>query len=75
MPVRAKFKVHSKEELAGGMTTITLFPVTGDSEENHTFWQYTPSGEIKLNCLNQLAADQFVVGQEYYIDFTAASAV
>jgi hypothetical protein len=79
--VRAKFRVESKTELVSGktldgtilkQTEVKLSPVTAGSEENKTFWRWTPSGSITLGVLNQAAADQFVLGREYYIDFVTA---
>jgi hypothetical protein len=48
---------------------ITLEPVTHGSEENRAFWQATPAGKITL-CITTSARDLFVVGREYYVDFT-----
>lgn len=76
MAVRAKFVCSGKNEtgvcLNSKATIITLTPVTNGSEENKTFWKYTPCGKIELSTVNQNAADQFEVGKEYYIDFTPA---
>jgi len=49
-----------------------MSPVTGGSEENKTFWQYTPSGSISFSCINTAAVEQFEVGKEYYVDFNPA---
>ena len=70
--VRAKFRVTSKNE-DGDLTTIILMPVCDGSEENKTFWKYTPSGEIKLGCCNPAASEKFVENAEYYVDFTKAA--
>lgn len=75
--VRAKFLCIEKGE-AGlqpcqKTAKITLTPVTGTTEENKSFWKYTPSGKIELQVVNPEAADQFEVGKEYYIDFTPAN--
>jgi hypothetical protein len=65
---RAKFKCKvvtiyedSKE--------ISLSAVTGSSEENKNFWNYTPSGELKMQ-IDGPASEMFVPGKEYYIDFS-----
>jgi hypothetical protein len=71
--VRAKFFV--KEKHIGVETqTIILYPVTNGSEENKNFFKWTPSGEVKLQCLNPEASNQFEVGKEYYVDFTKVEA-
>lgn len=64
-------QIHERTELH----TIVLIPVFGNGDPNHEntkFWQASPSGEIKLGTINAAAAEQFVLGEEYYIDFTPA---
>jgi hypothetical protein len=51
-----------------------LEPVTSGSPENESFYKYTPGGKISLSTINADAAKQFVPGQYYYVDFTAATA-
>jgi hypothetical protein len=65
--VRAKFQCQSNED-----GIITLTPVCTGSEENESFYQYTPSGSIELGIVNENASKQFEVGKEYYVDFTPA---
>jgi len=67
MSVRAKFKCHSNNN-----GIVTLHPVYAGSDENKTFWEATPAGTIALTITNQQAKEQFIVGQEYYVDFTPA---
>jgi len=90
MSVRAKFKVdsigrqHTSIHNAttgkfepGEMQNITLSPVYGNGDpehENTKFYRASPSGQIQLNTVNQAAGDYFELGQEYYIDFTKATA-
>lgn len=52
---------------AGGK--IIMFPVTGDSEENKTFSQYTPSGKVELMITNEQLLKELTVG-EYVVTFT-----
>jgi hypothetical protein len=46
--------VSAKEEVYGGvgstepLVTIKMNPVISGSEENKTFFKYTPSGEVRL---------------------------
>lgn len=81
MSVRAKFYVGEKAVRSNHPNpnypvqtsdTVTLYPVINGSEENKSFFQYTPSGKIELGIVNAEAAKQFEVGKEYYIDFTPA---
>lgn len=49
---------------------VSLQPVLQGSEENRSFWNATPAGAISLTITNPDAAKQFVVGSDYYVDFT-----
>lgn len=69
--VRAKFKCDSVKSFVGGKEVV-FSPVTTGSEENKEFWQYTPAGELKMQISNLPAAEMFVPGEEYYLDFTSA---
>lgn len=71
MTVRAKFKCTQKvinEE--GG--SINLEVVTSGCPENDEFFKWTPAGSLHMGTINREALDQFEVGGEYYVDFTAA---
>lgn len=75
--VRAKFQVQDiTKHLYGGkfMYTVHMTPVYSAKEgsENKAFWDASPSGDLKLGTINERAADYFVVGSEYYLDFTRA---
>ena len=73
--MRAKFKYDRKEVVTyphGEYTTLIMGPVTGNSEENKSFWNATPSGELKINIANKKAIEFFELGKEYYLDFTKA---
>lgn len=72
MTVRAKFKVQSVLETQEG-SNITLGAVIGGSTENDSFFRWTPSGTINLGVVNPLAAEQFTIGKEVYVDFTPAN--
>jgi hypothetical protein len=70
--VRAKFKVINVTESEGGHKHARLHPVTSGSRENEEFYKYTPGGAIDLGTLNPQAAEQFVPGRQFYVDFTPA---
>jgi hypothetical protein len=78
MSVRAKFKCwsiqhtysHSPDASAA---QVTLTPVYGDSEENKTWSQHTPSGKIEMLITNPSAIASFELGKDYYVDFTPAA--
>ena len=71
--IQAKVKVNeiTKTEYA---ETVKMNPVYSDdpSDENHSYSQATPSGEIKLAITNPSALGVFEVGKEYIVDFTPA---
>ena len=67
--VAAKFLCDSIKTYANGGEVI-LKPVTTGSEENKTFFDYTPSGEINLRLVKKETLDFFIPGKAYYINFT-----
>ena len=67
---RTKFVCTTKEP--GTKGAVTLEAVINGSEENKSFFEFTPSGLISLGILNEEAFKNFEVGQEYYVDFTPA---
>lgn len=71
MAVRAKFKCTETAIRTDG-SKVTLEPVTGGSPENEKFFRYTPWGKIEIGTVNREAAELFVPGREYYVDFTPA---
>lgn len=81
MSVRAKFKVASItrrehwDKSKGEIQSIELAPVTSGSPENTSFYAATPSGSIKLDTVNGDAAAQFMLGGEFYVDFTPVASV
>ena len=79
MTIRCKFRVESKEETVstGNIPTynVKMTPVYGNADpesENSKFWKWTPSGEFKMSSINEKAAEQLIVGKEYYIDIIRA---
>jgi hypothetical protein len=81
--VRAKFKVTSIEyyESPAQSARVKMAPVYSSknakgeyvqNEENKSFWQATPTGELWMHINNPSAVAAFVVGNEYYLDFTPA---
>jgi hypothetical protein len=68
MTVRCKFRVNDKNPSGN----VSLSPVYTDSEENKAFFKATPGGSISFWTTNVAAADEFNVGDEFYVDFTKA---
>lgn len=68
--MRCKFKVDSVTHLPNDARSIEMSPVTGGSDENKTFWKWTPSGKITLYSVNAAAVDQYKPGDEVYVDLT-----
>lgn len=71
MNVRAKFRVDYKKQTSYGQE-VGLVAVSSGSEDNQRFFKATPSGSIEIRTINDAAAEQFRVGQEFYVDFTPA---
>lgn len=68
---RAKFLCVSKTIQGAGenqQNSFTFTPVTGGSDENKSYWKWTPSGKLEFNCLNP--AVDFEPGKEYYLDIS-----
>lgn len=86
MPVRAKFRclevterfTRHEGDTALSQRSVRLAPVLYRKgshdlcDENRSFWEATPSGEITMTITNTEAALQFEVGADYYVDFTKA---
>lgn len=72
MSVVAKMKC-TENSPSGGGRKVVLYPVVGGSTENEQFYKYTPSGECRLEILNESAASEFEVGKEYLITFKQVS--
>lgn len=73
MTVRAKFYVSSKIPGYNSTTTVGLSAVYSSDphSENKAFTDATPSGQINISIANDRPAlEAFVMGQEYYVDFT-----
>lgn len=67
--VRCKFIVDSVTQNSNGHS-VKLMPVTSGSPENDQFFKWTPWGAIEIGTINASAAEQFEVGQAFYVDFT-----
>ena len=73
MTVRAKFTLSAITHNAGGGKTYKFFPVHDNSTpENARFTKYTPSGELTMLVDNPAVEGSFVLGKEYYVDFSPA---
>lgn len=73
MKVTCKFKCDSVTILADGKKNFEFSPVYNNSEENKSFWQFTPSGKLSFICVNPDVS--FQPGNEYYLDITPATQV
>lgn len=73
MSVRAKFYVTSKIPGYNNTTTVGLSAVysSDPASENKAFTDATPSGQISISISNDKPAlEAFVMGEDYYVDFT-----
>ena len=71
--VRAKFVVDSVSLFRHG-GEVVLTPVLNDREDNRSFWEATPSGQIKMYITTD-ALDSFKPEREFYVDFTLVDPV
>jgi hypothetical protein len=72
MNARCKFKCINLEENEYGCN-VKLDVVSSGSEENKTFFRFTPSGELKIGLVQtDIAHAIFKPGQEYYVDIQPA---
>ena len=76
--MRAKMKIQSVTKNESGSETLRLHAVAASkypedgSDENNTYAKYSPSASLEICICNPNLYDKFVVGQEYYLDFTLA---
>jgi hypothetical protein len=70
MTTRCKFKCDTVTDHGAGNKSATFSPVIGGSEENKSFWKYTPSGKFELNWINENV--KFEPTKEYYLDISVA---
>lgn len=76
--VRAKFVVTEIARNKYGQDetqVIRMSAVMSGSDENKTFFKWTPSGKIELATVNPEAGKAFELGKEYYVDFTLAEKI
>lgn len=70
--VRAKFHCDSilKTEWE---KIVNMTAVTGNEGENKDFNKATPSGNLEIAIQGDVpASDFFIIGEDYYLDFTRA---
>lgn len=79
--MRAKVRVSNVEKFESTQAQNVVFnavaknggyPEDG-SDENNTYAKWSPSAEFKIHIANPALYDKFVIGQEFYVDFTAAA--
>ena len=66
--VRALFtcrEIANRKFEHGEQTEVELHPIN-----EGPFWEATPMGELKMTITNKSAADFFVPGKDYFLDFT-----
>lgn len=68
----AKFTCQSITKDSSGGETVKLTAVTGDSDENKSWSEYTPYGSLEMLISNKAAHGKFVPGEDYILRFEAA---
>jgi len=69
--VRSKFRVYSKTELEGSKEYPSRVVVNLVAVQGEPFGKYTPSASLEMCIQNDEAQSEFVVGKEYFVDFTS----
>ena len=69
--VRAKMVCTSNEPYQDG-NRVVFAAVTSGSEENESFFKYTPCATLDMSIVNPAAAAVFEKGKTYYLDLTPA---
>ena len=76
--VIAKFRCNSIEfytsDQAGSrrVKLAAVYPGKDATEEDKSFWKYTPSGSLEMTIDNPPAADLFEIRKSYYLTFEVA---
>lgn len=73
MTTRCKFTCQSKTIRGAGDNQTNGFeftPVTGGTPEDKSFWKWTPSGKLEIQCTNPDV--HFEPGKTYYLDISEA---
>ena len=69
MAVVARFVCNERREFTFGSKVI-LRPVSGEEEVNKVWASATPSGLLEMDVNNELASEQFQVGETYELLLT-----
>ncbi len=70
--MRAKMKLISIAEYEGQLKELKFNAVHGDSPEDNSYAQATPSGELRLSVTNLPAIEGMKIGDKFFLDFTKA---
>jgi hypothetical protein len=69
--MKCKVRLDKITRTASGYE-LTYLPVTSGSQENQTFFKYTPYGQIHLGTINENVVRDLERGKDYYVVFTEA---
>lgn len=69
--VRAKFRTTevTRTEHGGRVKDMPVYRTRDVEDENYRFWEATPSGDLELQIVNEVALAFFEPGREFYLDF------
>lgn len=70
--MRCKMKITAIINQDDGCHQFCAEPVTYGSEENDTYFKYTPGGSLDLQLLNAKSVEGYKVGDEIYVDIGLA---
>lgn len=70
MTVKAKFECVEVTQSVSGKRVLLIAVNNSKTPENAEFFKWTPIGKIEMGILNEGAAEVFVPGEQYYVEFT-----
>lgn len=72
MAVRLKVVCVEVAKFPDAVAKVRFTAVTSGSEENKSFFKYTPSANLEFNTINVSAASEFEPGKSYYVTLEQA---
>ena len=69
---RCKFRCDHVTSFGNGSKTVKMSAVVSGSDENKSFWKWTPSGSFEMQCVNENV--NFEPGKEYFLDISESTA-
>lgn len=72
MSVRLKVVCVEVAQFPDQLAKVRFVAVTSGSDENKSFFKYTPNANLEFNTINASAASEFEPGKSYYVTLEQA---